>query len=446
MFLRLVIQILGFLTMRYTLFVLLFSLIPATLPVMAQQKAPLLAPLNATATTMPNPTRYEEPAPPASLSAAVSDYIWFPPIFRNREARIFPFIPYRFPLQPGSTDTIEWRGIGQIFAPAINHDFFSGSVYNDTSNIYYDTTGGGPGDQDYIDQFLNVGPFTIDSLQIFVFENALAGRGAFSGKVLVMKTAADLSTVDYRNNGFAQLRQDLPVVWEQVLTPEVLDAASPDTVTTIATRIRIPGSANIRFAEGESAVVLYVNDDAPAVGPDAIPPDADVQKITTQLEWRDGEFSDSTLSGPLEAHKSLGVVLYRDQQGTETILSGFRNLTYQGTPGNFDLLMVFWGTVETKAGVNYHVGTRPGSVMLGEATPNPSVDRTRLPFSLITRSYTMLDLYDATGRHLRTLASADLPPGAYSVDIETSDLATGVYLVRMVTDDRVTTRRIMVGH
>ncbi len=430
--------------MRYGLLTLV-CLIASAAIASAQQAAPLPTPVNQPAGSLPTPLALEEVSPPSMLSAANQEYVWFPPIFRNRDARVYPFIPYRFAPRAGNSDTIEWRGIGQIFAPASNHPFYSGSIFNDTSNIYYDTTGGGPGDQDYIDQFLDATAFTIDSLQIFVFENALAGRGNFGGKVLVMKTTTDFSSPAYRTDGFAQNRQDLPVVWEQVLTPDILDAASRGNDTTIATRIRIPGSANIRFAAGESAVVLYVNDDAPAPGPENVPANADVQQVTTQLEWRDGSFYDTTLANPLDEYKSLGVVLFRDQNGNETVLSGFRNLTYQGVPGIFDLLMVFWGTVEGKAGVNYHVGTSVNGTTLGQPAPNPATVETRIPFTLADRTRTKLDLYDVSGRLIRTLADDDFPAGAWSVDIQTSELPGGLYVVRMIAGDRVMATQIVVA-
>lgn len=430
--------------MRYRLPILLLFFASASVA-STQQASPLPVPVHFPAIPMPTPSVMKGDLLPSLPSAANSEYVWFPPIFRNRDARVYPFVPYRFAPQPGSNDTIEWRGIGQIFAPSFNHGFYSGSIYNDTSNIYYDTTGGGPGDQDYIDQFLDAASFTIDSLQIFVFENALAGRGNYGGKVLVMKTTTDFSSAAYRNDGYARLRQDLPVVWEQVLTPDVLDAASRGPDTTIATRIRIPASANIRFAEGESAVVLYVNDEAPAPGPDNVPPNADVQQVTTQLEWRDGSFYDTTLANPLDDYKSLGVVLFRDRNGNETILSGFRNLTYQGVRGIFDLLMVFWGTVEGKAGVNYHIGTAVSATTLGRPTPNPAIERTRIPFTLMTRTQTKLDLYDATGRLIRALADEDFPAGAWSVDLQTSDLPAGLYFVRMIAGDRVMATQMIVG-
>jgi len=431
--------------MRYIL-LLLPTIALSVYPCSGQLAAPLDSPLNVEQSLLSSsPASACDDLPSEPRVAAIDQYVWFPPVFRNRDARIFPFVPYRFPVTPEKPDTIEWRGIGQIFAPSYCHAFYSGSVYNDTSNIYYDTTGGGPSDQDYIDQFLDRGAFTIDSLQLFVYENALAGRGNFGGKVVIMKTATDFSDPLYRTSGYAQLRQDLPVVWEQIMTPEVLDAASRSVDTIVATRIRIPSSANLRFAEGESVVALYVNDDAPAVGPDNVPADADVQQLSTQLEFREGSFVDSTLRDQLEAHKSLGVVLLRDRSGTETVLSGFKNLTYQGVAGVFDLVMVFWGTVETKAGVNYHFGSPAAGTTLGAPAPNPVLTHTRIPFTMVARSRATIDLFDAAGRHVRSLVDDDLPAGSWSVDVITDDLPNGLYVVRMVVGDRMLTRTLVVA-
>lgn len=375
------------------------------------------------------------------------DYLWFSRIYRNTGARFYPFVPYKFAPRAGGSDTVEWRGVGEIFAPAVNYSFYSGSVYNIGSSIYYDTTDGGESDQDYIDQYLDAGAFTIDSMQLFVYENAAAGLGGYDGKLLLLRTDVDFAGAEYQSLGFAKNRSELPVVYERTLGRDLLNEASGGNDSIFATRIRFTPQDNIRFARGESAVVVYVNETAPAVGPDNIAVNADVQQLYSQLEWKDGSRgTPDTRKNPLPDYKSLGVVLYRDKAGNDRLLSGFKSLTFEEKPGIFDLNMVFWGTLEMGSGVHYHFGTKGSSSgsTLGEATPNPVRTTARIPFSLAHGGQVTIDLYDITGAHRLSLVKGSYPAGAYSCDLPAEALSPGSYVVRMITGKEMTARRLVI--
>ncbi len=86
---------------------------------------------------------------------------------------------------------------------------------------------------------------------------------------------------------------------------------------------------------------------------------------------------------------------------------------------------------------------------LGRNHPNPFNPRTRIDFSLAKPGRATLQVYDVSGRLVKTLLQGSFPAGDQSVmwDGTTSggrSVATGVYFYRLETDDRVMSRRMML--
>ncbi len=86
---------------------------------------------------------------------------------------------------------------------------------------------------------------------------------------------------------------------------------------------------------------------------------------------------------------------------------------------------------------------------LGQNHPNPFNPRTRINFSLAKPGRATLQVFDVSGRLVKTLLQGDLPAGDQSVlwDGTTSGgypVATGVYFYRLETDDTVMSRRMML--
>ena len=81
--------------------------------------------------------------------------------------------------------------------------------------------------------------------------------------------------------------------------------------------------------------------------------------------------------------------------------------------------------------------------------PNPFSHRTRLGFPLSRAGRVVVELYDATGRPVRTLADAELEPGQHHWSWDGTDdagnrLAAGIYLARLVTGDVATIHKLIL--
>jgi hypothetical protein len=91
----------------------------------------------------------------------------------------------------------------------------------------------------------------------------------------------------------------------------------------------------------------------------------------------------------------------------------------------------------------------PFVLRLARAVPNPFNPSTRLHFELSHAARVGLDLFDARGRHCRTLVDAVLPAGPHAVDwdgrgADGSPLASGVYFARLHARDAQATRKLVL--
>ena len=76
--------------------------------------------------------------------------------------------------------------------------------------------------------------------------------------------------------------------------------------------------------------------------------------------------------------------------------------------------------------------------------PNPSQGSTRLPFTLAEAGPVRLDVVDALGRNVATLAAGELAAGAHTRTLDTSALVPGLYVVRLEAGAQVEVQRLTV--
>jgi hypothetical protein len=395
----------------------------------------------------------------AGASAVEQAYIWQTSILRRyddtpRDTNRADFVIPRTFTSSGR----QWRGIGQIFAPSVIYPYYyNPRIYNENSQILIPTRfpdGIFESDLEYVQQFKDAKAYIIDSLRIFVYRrsNAIPQN---DGKITVFSTTTDFNGATYKKSGFHAPRASLQSRYTRTLTPEELDTTWQDiNGGTIFARIeRFAPDNPLVFGAGESAVVMYINDDAPSLTTFPPPDGSDVQQVWGTLEFRTGHQANSTtgevntMGDSLDAYKSLGVVMYRgavNQQ--DTIHSAWTNLLSDNRPALLNLNMVVWGSVDLQSGVRYHFGADATSQGLEQATPNPvTTGEARLPFTLTASSNVTIDLFDAGGAHVAALVDGRYVPGRYSVAIPAEGLAGGLYLARMVAGGKIYTMTIAVS-
>jgi serine protease len=78
--------------------------------------------------------------------------------------------------------------------------------------------------------------------------------------------------------------------------------------------------------------------------------------------------------------------------------------------------------------------------------PNPSYGQTEIRYTIPATSKVQLTMLDATGRLVRSIAEGEKQPGEYTERIDVSDLPEGMYFLQLISDGKVSTRKMMVSH
>ncbi|MBI5647883.1 MAG: T9SS type A sorting domain-containing protein [Ignavibacteriae bacterium] len=92
--------------------------------------------------------------------------------------------------------------------------------------------------------------------------------------------------------------------------------------------------------------------------------------------------------------------------------------------------------------INYN--HTPQQALLGPAYPQPARTRVQVPYTVEHAGTLRFDLYDAMGRHIRTLRAGEESPGSRVLDVDVAGLRAGLYFVRVTTPSGVDVRRISV--
>jgi hypothetical protein len=369
-------------------------------------------------------------------------------VFNGDTTRVDISVPYHY---PGSN--VERRGLGQLFSPTSLFALYD-NVYSPTSWRVFDDTSSVT-DQDYLDQFKGATDFTVDSVRFFLYkpDNNVPLNG---GKFMAWRMALDPNTTAFNSKGLNLRRTSGALLgfpdygdqpFQQDFTAEMIDATNNGTNIF---RTTVPFDPPLSGTKGESILMMYINDDAPAVTPQPGDNSAEIQQMIGTLEYRTGNFVDTNLAGNINGKQALGAIMYHYTDSlTDWIYSGWNGhlfYTAKGFPAYLNQWMDFFGTVNITSGVQYHFGREADMQGLGNVTPNPVTSNARVPFSLTELSDVTIDLFDVNGRQVKNLVTAHrYVPGNYSVALPVEELQSGTYLIRMTAGSRVYTMKVNVA-
>ena len=86
--------------------------------------------------------------------------------------------------------------------------------------------------------------------------------------------------------------------------------------------------------------------------------------------------------------------------------------------------------------------TKPNVTELKQNYPNPFNPSTTIPVSISEFQKVKIDVYDITGRLVRSVFNGTLPSGNHALSVNLEDLASGVYMYRLQTNDMVQIKRM----
>jgi len=90
------------------------------------------------------------------------------------------------------------------------------------------------------------------------------------------------------------------------------------------------------------------------------------------------------------------------------------------------------------------VGLPPTKFVLEQNYPNPFNPATTISFTLSSKSFVSLKLFDALGREVSVLVSEELPAGSYSRQWNSAGLASGVYFYRFQAGGFLATKKLLL--
>ena len=86
---------------------------------------------------------------------------------------------------------------------------------------------------------------------------------------------------------------------------------------------------------------------------------------------------------------------------------------------------------------------RETTFILEQNYPNPFNSTTRIPYALSEQANVRIDVYDALGRHVKTLLDEQQSPGRYNQVLQANDLSSGLFIYRIVVDGESATGKLL---
>jgi len=115
---------------------------------------------------------------------------------------------------------------------------------------------------------------------------------------------------------------------------------------------------------------------------------------------------------------------------------------YHGWSAAWHTIMRFDGTVFSAP---EHPAVEPLTFTLHPAYPNPFNATTTLSFELPSVSRTRVDIFDITGRLVRTLSDRIYPPGPHVIHFDAEALPSGLYFARVTAGNfRATQKMVLI--
>lgn len=87
---------------------------------------------------------------------------------------------------------------------------------------------------------------------------------------------------------------------------------------------------------------------------------------------------------------------------------------------------------------------RPAIAHMGLCYPNPAHTSTTIPFQLKQTAVVHLELFDWSGKLIKTLVSEKMPAGEYEQEVDVEGLSEGFYLYRMRVGEELFIKRMIV--
>jgi len=86
----------------------------------------------------------------------------------------------------------------------------------------------------------------------------------------------------------------------------------------------------------------------------------------------------------------------------------------------------------------------PETDRIAQNYPNPFNPSTKIEYAITETQDVKIEVFDTIGRKVATLVNDRLPAGFYNADFDGSGLASGVYIYRIMTDNTVSSKKMVL--
>jgi hypothetical protein len=86
----------------------------------------------------------------------------------------------------------------------------------------------------------------------------------------------------------------------------------------------------------------------------------------------------------------------------------------------------------------------PDKFVLYQNYPNPFNPNTVISWQLVTGSKVRLEIYNILGEKIKTLIDEYYSPGKYNISFNAEELPSGIYFYRLITEDFIQTKKMML--
>jgi hypothetical protein len=118
--------------------------------------------------------------------------------------------------------------------------------------------------------------------------------------------------------------------------------------------------------------------------------------------------------------------------------TGVREDQDSGARSQLNISQIRVGTAENVE------GQMPEEFALKQNFPNPFNPSTEIPYELPEQSHVRIEVYDIVGRRIAILLDEEMPAGRHTVNFSGQNLSSSIYFYRIVTDNFVESKKMVL--
>ncbi|PJA98157.1 MAG: hypothetical protein CO128_08785 [Ignavibacteriales bacterium CG_4_9_14_3_um_filter_30_11] len=103
-----------------------------------------------------------------------------------------------------------------------------------------------------------------------------------------------------------------------------------------------------------------------------------------------------------------------------------------------------WGVIAPITGIERENNLIPDNFTLSQNYPNPFNPSTLINYSIPVPGLVTIKVYDMLGREVTTLINSEQAAGNYKLTFDASTLASGVYFYRIMSNNFVSTKKMLL--